>query len=93
MAIVSGVPREKIALHQQGLTTRLLTCGGEAGVDLTAKMQTYAQSFLKAHNLVGMILKDKSLSCGASKCKQSLAAGEMDSAGTGFFCNCYAVKT
>ncbi|MBE0469561.1 MAG: hypothetical protein IBX55_08675 [Methyloprofundus sp.] len=52
MAIGSGVPRAKMALHQQGLTARLLTWGGETGADLTAKMQISAQSFLKAHNLV-----------------------------------------
>jgi len=85
MEIGLGVPREKIALHQQGLTTRLLSCGGETNVDLTEKMQIYAQSFLKSHNLAGMILKDKSPSCGVSNCKQWLASGEMDSAGTGIF--------
>ncbi len=85
MEIGLGVPREKIALHQQGLMTRLLTCGGEPSIDLTEKMQAYAQIFLKMHNLAGMILKDKSPSCGVSNCKQWLATGEMDSTGTGVF--------
>ena len=85
MDIGLGVPREKIALHQQGLMTRLLTCGGEPNTDLTEKMQAYAQKFLKMHNLAGMILKDKSPSCGVANCKQWLATGEMDNAGTGIF--------
>ena len=85
MEIGLGVPREKIALHQQGVMTRLLTCGAEPGIDLTEKMQAYAQSFLNMHNLAGIILKDKSPSCGVSNCKQWLATGEMDSAGTGVF--------
>jgi len=85
MEIGLGVPREKIALHQQGVMTRLLICGADQDIDLTEKMQTYAQSFLNAHNLAGMILKDKSPSCGVSNCKQWLATGEMDSTGTGIF--------
>lgn len=85
MEIGLGVPREKIALHQQGLMTRLLTCGSEPSIDLTEKMQAYAQSFLKVHNLAGMILKDKSPSCGVSNCKQWLTTGEIDSTGTGVF--------
>jgi uncharacterized protein YbbK (DUF523 family) len=85
MEIGLGVPREKIALHQQGLMTRLLTCGYGESIDLTEKVQDYAQRFLQMPNLAGMILKDKSPSCGVSNCKQWLATGEVDSTGTGVF--------
>lgn len=83
MEIGLGVPREKIALYQQGLMTRLLICGDKGSIDLTEKMQVYAQNFLKVHNLAGMILKDKSPSCGVDNCKQWLATGEVNSTGTG----------
>jgi len=48
-------------------------------------MQVYAQTFLDAHNLAGMILKDKSPSCGVNNCKQWLATGDMETTGTGIF--------
>ncbi|HIG65898.1 MAG TPA: DUF523 domain-containing protein [Methyloprofundus sp.] len=79
-----GVPREKIELHQQGTKIHLLTSIHPV-TDLTEQMNTYAQMFLSSHKISGMILKDKSPSCGVANCKQWNAAGEMQHNGTGIF--------
>jgi len=75
---------EKVELHQQDLLIRLLT-SSESRIDLTEKMQVYAQKFLKAHHLAGMLLKYKSSICGVANGKQWRVTGERDDAGTGFF--------
>ena len=79
-----GVPREKVELHQQGTKIHLLTCS-QPIVDLTEQMIAYAQDFLKKHKISGMILKDKSPSCGVANCKQYDEAGGMWRNGTGIF--------
>ncbi|GFO71826.1 hypothetical protein BJAS_P1585 [Bathymodiolus japonicus methanotrophic gill symbiont] len=79
-----GVPREKIELHQRGAKIHLLTCK-QPVVDLTGQMITYAQAFLQNHKISGMILKDKSPSCGVANCKQWTDTGEMQRNGTGIF--------
>lgn len=79
-----GVPREKIELHQKGEKVHLLTCA-QPVIDLTEQMITYAQAFLNNHNICGIILKDKSPSCGVANCKQWNEAGEMQRDGTGIF--------
>ncbi len=79
-----GVPREKIELHQQGAIIHLLTCG-QPVMDLTEQMTVYAQTFLKNHIISGMILKDKSPSCGVANCKQYDEAGNMRRNGSGIF--------
>ena len=48
-------------------------------------MIAYAQTFLNNHNICGIILKDKSPSCGVANCKQWNEAGEMQRNGTGIF--------
>ena len=79
-----GVPREKIELHQRGTKIHLLTCT-QPVADLTEQMIAYAQAFLQSHKISGMILKDKSPSCGVANCKQWNDAGEMQRNGTGIF--------
>lgn len=79
-----GVPRAKIALHQQGEKIRLLTCC-QPVTDLTEQMITYARSFLHSYVLSGIILKDKSPSCGVENCKQYDQSGTMQQNGTGIF--------
>jgi len=79
-----GVPREKIELHQQGTNIHLLTCSRPV-IDLTEQMVRYAHAFLQIHKLSGIILKDKSPSCGVANCKQWNEAGEMQHNGTGVF--------
>lgn len=79
-----GVPREKIELHQQGLKIHLLT-SSQPVTDLTEQMIAYARVFLKTHQISGMILKDKSPSCGVGNCKQYDQAGDMQRNGSGIF--------
>ena len=79
-----GVPREKVELHLQGTTIHLLTCS-QPVTDLTQQMIAYAQAFLKNNKISGMILKDKSPSCGVANCKQYDEAGGMQRNGTGIF--------
>jgi len=83
MEIGLGVPREKIELHQRGKYTHLLTC--HAQEDLTAQMQKKSQEFLESNRLSGMILKDKSPSCGVGNCKIWDKQGKLERNGTGIF--------
>jgi uncharacterized protein YbbK (DUF523 family) len=48
-------------------------------------MINYAQSFLNNHVITGMILKDKSPSCGVENCKLHDQDGNMQHSGTGVF--------
>ena len=79
-----GVPREKIELHQQGAGIHLLTTA-QPVADLTEQMIAYAQLFLENQQISGMILKDKSPSCGVANCKQYDELGNMQRNGTGIF--------
>ena len=79
-----GVPREKVELHQQELQIHLLTTNKPV-IDLTEQMIAYAQIFLNNHKISGMILKDKSPSCGVGNCKQYDVSGGMQRNGTGIF--------
>jgi len=79
-----GVPREKVELHQQGVKIHLLT-SHKPVIDLTEQMVAYAQIFLENHKISGMVLKDKSPSCGIGNCKQYDVSGDMQRNGTGIF--------
>jgi len=67
-AIGLSVPRNKIQLtYQQDqvkvLDTADLTC------DLTDLLRDYALDFIKEHKLSGLVLQEKSPSCGVNNCK------------------------
>lgn len=79
-----GIPREKIELHQQGTSVHLLSCT-QPVADLTEQMISYARHFLHSHKISGMVLKDKSPSCGVRNCKQWNDTREMQRNGTGIF--------
>lgn len=79
-----SVPREKIELHQRGMKIHLLS-SRQPVIDLTEQMIEYASTFLKNHQISGVILKDKSPSCGVKNCKQYDEAGNMQRNGTGIF--------
>ena len=79
-----SVPREKIELHQRGMKIHLLS-SRQPVIDLTEQMIEYASIFLKNHQISGVILKDKSPSCGVKNCKQYDEAGDMQRKGTGIF--------
>ena len=79
-----GVPRTKIELHQRGDEIHLLSCS-EPIIDLTEQMTTFAHDFLQNHAISGMILKDKSPSCGVANCKVFDETGSMLRDGSGIF--------
>jgi len=79
-----AVPRDKVSLHLQGNSVRMLTSATPV-LDLTNKMQDYARSFVAKYPLSGFILKDKSPSCGVKNCKQWQGDIEQDSLGSGIF--------
>lgn len=71
-----GVPRDKIELRQQGENIHLLSSISPRK-DLTEQMVNNAQRFINSYQISGMILKDKSPSCGVGNCKQWKKHGEM----------------
>lgn len=79
-----SVPREKIELHQRGTNIQLLTTA-QSVIDLTEQVAEYAHIFLENHQISGVILKDKSPSCGVENCKQYDEFGNMQRKGTGIF--------
>ena len=84
MEIGLGVPRDKIELVNDGLKTRVQSTTAP-NVDLTLKIQNYAQRFLADEMISGFILKDKSPSCGVNNCKIKDAQGISQTNGTGIF--------
>ena len=79
-----GVPREKIVLQYQGDEIRLITTR-QPITDLTQQMISFAYSFLNNNAISGIILKDKSPSCGVENCKLYEYSGIMRHNGTGIF--------
>lgn len=79
-----GVPREKVELHRRNGKIRLLS-SSQPVTDLTDQMIHYADTFLRQHKISGMILKDKSPSCGIANCKLYDEAGGMQRHGNGIF--------
>ena len=67
-AIGLSVPRNKIQLtYQQGQVRVLDTV--DPRIDLTALLRDYALDLIKEHKLSGLVLQEKSPSCGVNNCK------------------------
>ncbi|BCG65080.1 MAG: hypothetical protein methR_P2895 [Methyloprofundus sp.] len=79
-----GVPRTKIALYRQGSKICLLSTT-QPVIDLTERMMTYAQLFMDQYALAGLVLKDKSPSCGINNCKIWDEQGSMQRNASGIF--------
>ena len=63
-----GVPREKVVLYKE--RERLKMSQPATGLELTSRMNTFAEGFLKELKVVdGFLLKSKSPSCGVSRTK------------------------
>jgi uncharacterized protein YbbK (DUF523 family) len=84
VAIGLGVPRPKIALYRQGSKISLLSTT-QPVIDLTERMITYAQLFIEQYALAGLVLKDKSPSCGINNCKIWDEQGNMQRNMSGIF--------
>lgn len=81
-----GTPRETIRLVQIDGGPRL--CGGKTGVDLTDRMNAYAQrrtQQLAREKLSGYVLKRASPSCGMERVKVYQPSGPAKRSGVGLF--------
>ncbi len=84
VAIGLSVPREKIELHQR-VDDVYWKISGVPRRDLTEKVKAFAQQFVRDNDISGIILKDKSPSCGVRTCQQWNEHVVMESLGTGLF--------
>jgi len=83
-AIGLSVPRNKIQLiYQQGQVRVLDTV--DPTVDLTASLRDYTLDFIKEHKLSGLVLQEKSPSCGVNNCKLFSDNGVLIGLSSGLF--------
>lgn len=84
MAIGLSVPRNKIQLtYRQGQVSVLDSTNPD--IDLTYLLRNYALRFLKQYNLSGLVLQEKSPSCGINNCKLFADDGEIIGYSSGLF--------
>ncbi len=79
-----GVPRAKIQLTQVEQTLRVLR-KDEPQIDLTDSLVAFATQFSKQHNLAGLVLQDKSPSCGVGNTKVYSQQGQVIGMDSGLF--------
>ena len=83
-AIGLSVPRNKIQLtYQQGQIRVLDTV--DPKIDLTALLRDYALDFIKEYSLSGLVLQEKSPSCGVNNCKLFSDNGQLIGLESGLF--------
>ena len=79
-----GVPREKIQLTQVGSTIKVLTLN-KAKEDVSADLISFAKKFVTQNSFSGLILQDKSPSCGVNNTKLYSEAGQQIGLSSGLF--------
>jgi len=79
-----GVPREKIQLTQLGRGIRVLKAA-DSTVDVTDLLVGFSIQFIKQQPLSGVVLQDKSPSCGLENAKLFSEAGEIIGLASGLF--------
>ncbi|MCF6202317.1 MAG: DUF523 domain-containing protein [Methylococcaceae bacterium] len=79
-----GVPREKIQLTQVGSTIKVLTLN-EAKVDVSAALISFAKQFVLKKSFSGLVLQDKSPSCGVNNTKLYSETGQEIGLSSGLF--------
>jgi len=79
-----GVPREKIQLTQIGTEIKVLKINDPA-VDFSKLLTDFALQFIQQYALSGLVLQDKSPSCGLGNVKLFSDTGEQIGMGSGFF--------
>lgn len=79
-----GVPRAKIQLTQIGTRIQVLKTDG-TNSDVSAALQNFAMQFIKQNSLSGLVLQDKSPSCGVANTKLFSASGEQIGLSSGIF--------
>ena len=79
-----GVPRTKIQLTQIGSSIKVLTTDG-TNSDVSGALQNFAIQFVNQNALSGLVLQDKSPSCGVGNTKLFSEAGEQIGVSSGLF--------
>lgn len=79
-----GVPREKIQLIQVGSTIRVLK-EKEPKEDVSEALITFAKYFVSQNSISGIVLQDKSPSCGIGNTKLFSENGREMGKGSGLF--------
>ncbi len=83
VSIGLGIPRDPILIQISNNTKRLIQ--PSTGLDLTDKMNTFSNDFVKSLDIDGVILKAKSPSCGVYSAKYFLENQMQSGKGPGFF--------
>ncbi len=84
MEIGLGVPREKIQLTQVGSEIKVLKINAPA-VDVSKPLIDFALQFIQQHALSGLVLQDKSPSCGLGNTSLFSVSGSQIGTGSGLF--------
>jgi uncharacterized protein YbbK (DUF523 family) len=79
-----GVPRDKIQLTQVGTEIKVLKIN-DPTVDVSKPLAELALQFIRQHALSGLVLQDKSPSCGLGNVKLFSETGEQIGISSGFF--------
>lgn len=79
-----GVPRAKIQLTQVGISIKVLQMSDQQ-VDVSLDLQNFAIEFIKQHSPSGLVLQDKSPSCGIGNAKLFSPSGEQIGLSSGLF--------
>ncbi len=84
VAIGLAVPRAKIQLTQVGNQIKVLQVD-DPGIDLSHCLVGFAKQFVKQQAVSGLVLQDKSPSCGIANSKLFSEAGEQIGLSSGLF--------
>jgi uncharacterized protein YbbK (DUF523 family) len=79
-----GVPRAKIQLTQIGSSIKVLKTDG-TNSDVSGALQNFAIQFVKQNSLSGLVLQDRSPSCGVGNTKLFSVSGEQIGVSSGLF--------
>ena len=79
-----GVPRTKIQLTLVGTEIKVLKVG-QANIDVTEPLVDFAVRFINQYSLSGLVLQDKSPSCGVNNAKLFSITGEQIGVESGLF--------
>ncbi|MFK5950715.1 MAG: DUF523 domain-containing protein [Methylococcales bacterium] len=79
-----GVPRSKIQLTQVGQTVKVLK-QDDPNTDLAEPLKIFATQFASQHSLAGLVLQDRSPSCGVKNTQVYSLEGKVIGVGSGLF--------
>ena len=79
-----GIPREKIQLMQISSGVRVVNVSNKA-VDVTALLIAFAKQFVAKYSLSGLVLQDRSPSCGIGNAKLFSKNNELVGVSSGLF--------